>query len=229
MKHLCPKLSQHSRIKHAFFESNPNILSSKRTEAMVDMSGQPLSLITLKQIHGHDVVTVSPNSEDLQEGDGMVTNQPGVALGILTADCGPVLFCDPETSVIGACHAGWKGANAGILQNTIKEMEKLGATRSAIIATLGPTIYQQDYEVGPEFPDLINETYEDYFYPSEKSGHHYFNLPHYICQQLLSQGIRHVSDLKLNTFTGNFSSRRRYLSQNLPHFKSDNLSAIAIL
>lgn len=228
MKHICPILSQFSGIKHGFFERNPDILTHNRKQAMEDMTGHPLPLITLKQVHGTEVLHVTETSKDKQEADGMVTKCPGIALGILTADCGPVLFCDPKAHVIGACHAGWKGAKAGILQNTIVAMEKIGAERSHIYATLGPTIWQEDYEVGPEFPDLICEAYETFFYPAEKKGHHHFNLPHYICLLLQREGIPHIHDLRLNTFSGNFSSRRKFLSQKIGQFRSDNLSAIAI-
>lgn len=229
MIHPCPHLSQFPSIRHAFFERNPNILTTEREQAMKQMTEKPVPLVTLKQIHGNHVVTVNEQTNDGLEGDGLVTKTKNLALGIKTADCGPILFCDPTTKVIGACHAGWRGAHAGILQNTIKAMESLGAERSNISATLGPTIWQENYEVGPEFPDIISEPYEKFFYPSEKDGHHYFNLPKYILTQLERERIQRVNDIKRNTFTGNFSSRRRFLSEKTGKFKSDNLSAIAII
>lgn len=229
MKFHCPYLSQFLRIKHSFFESNPEILTTQTKQAMENMAGQPLPLVTLKQVHGNKVVPITEDTKGLKEGDGMVTKAQGIALGILTADCGPVLFCDPEAQVIGACHAGWRGAKAGILQATLKAMEEIGAQRSHIYATLGPTICQEDYEVGPEFPELINEPYETYFYPAGKKGYHYFNLPYYICQLLIREGLTHVHDIKCNTFSGNFSSRRRSLTLKNNKMNSDNLSAIAIV
>lgn len=228
MKFDCPFLSQLPGIKHSFFESDPEILTSRRKKAMETMTGYSLPLVTLKQVHGNKVIHITEASEDINEGDGMVTKTQGIALGILTADCGPVLFCDPEAKVIGACHAGWRGAKAGILQETLKAMEEIGARRAQIYATLGPTIWQDNYEVGPEFPEIINEPYEAYFYPAERKGFHYFNLPSYICKQLIKEGLSQVHDIKCNTFSGNFSSRRRFLSQKIHKISSDNLSAIAI-
>lgn len=229
MKLQCPYLSQFSEIKHAFFESDPEVLNSRRKKVMEEMTGQSIPLVTLKQVHGNKVVHITESSKNNQKADGLVTKVKGIALGILTADCGPVLFYDPHAKVIGACHAGWRGAKAGILQETIKSMVEIGAQKSCIYASLGPTIQQSDYEVGPEFPDLINEPYETYFYSAEKKGHHYFNLPFYICQQLLREGLAYMHDIKCNTFSGNFSSRRRFLSEEKNEMSSDNLSAIAII
>jgi YfiH family protein len=224
----CPHLSQFSAIGHAFFEADPEPLLSRQDRVMKVMAGTPLSLVTLRQVHGNDVIVVEDLGEQ-QEADGLVTNAKGIALGILTADCGPILFYDPIANVIGACHAGWRGARKGILQATLQAMEGLGAKRSQIYATLGPTIQQANYGVGPEFPDLIGKPYETYFYPSEQNGFHYFNLPLYIKTQLLNEGLAHVYDLGHNTFTGNFSSRRRFLAEGIEEIEFCNLSAIAIL
>lgn len=230
MKVTCPALSQFSEIKHAFFGETPEkSLLSHKDEVMKEMTGKGLPLILLKQVHGNKVLQVTEPWTRKKEGDGLVTKVKGLAIGILTADCGPLLFYDPISHIIGACHAGWRGAKAGIIQETIKVMENLGATRSQIFVTLGPTIQQQDYEVGPEFPDLIGESYEPYFYPAEKTGHHYFNLPLYIQKSLLQEGLQHVHDLNLNTFKGNFASRRRYLSQGKEKLDVHNLSAIAVV
>lgn len=225
----CPFLSRLPGIKHAFFNANPNILTSERTQAMETMADNPLPLVTLKQVHGNKVIHITQPLEEPIEGDGLVTRARGIALGILTADCGPVLFCDPVAGVIGACHAGWRGAKDGILQETLKAMEEQGAVRSQIHATLGPTIQQKNYEVGPEFPAYFHESYETYFYPSPKEGHHYFDLPLYIYNQLLDEKIACVHDIDKNTFTENFSSRRRLLSHGRKKIKFCNLSAIAII
>lgn len=229
MKIKCPLLSQFPHVKHAFFEANPYILTTDKDKAMVDMAGCSLPLITLKQVHGTEVIRVTQPMNEEIEGDGLVTRLKGIALGILTADCGPILLCDPLANVIGACHAGWKGAKAGILQATLKAMEDQGAIRSQIYATLGPTIQQQHYEVGPEFPALFKEPYDLYFRPASRTGHHYFDLPLYICHQLLKEEIAHIHDLSIDTFTGNFSSRRRALSHEGKTTYFSNLSAIAIM
>jgi len=210
----CPHLSKFSSLEHSFIKMKPE--------------DYPSPLAVLKQVHGTKVHPVMEAGVKKLEGDGLVTNIKGLHLGIMTADCGPVLFYDPEAQVIGACHAGWRGARAGILQATINEMETLGAKRRYIHASLGPTIQQQSYEVGPEFPDLMGEVYEEYFYPSEKKGHHYFNLPHYIHQQLLREDLASLHDIKCDTFSSNFSSRRRFIAEGIQEIKADNLSLIAI-
>jgi hypothetical protein len=231
MKVECPYLSQFPRVKHAFFEVNPDILGDAKEQAMETMAGSPLALVTLKQVHGNKVIHVTEPLNEKIEGDGLVTRVKGLALGILTADCGPILFYDPKAEVIGACHAGWRGARDGIIQATIRAMEEQGAVCSQIYATLGPTIQQMSYEVGPEFPALFHEPYATYFRPSHKQGHHYFNLPHYILTQLLNEGVAQIHDLEKNTYTGNFASRRRSLSLGKDKNKMTlcNLSAIAII
>ena len=112
----------------------------------------------------------------------MVTKEKGIALGILTADCVPVLFADPVVGVIGAAHAGWQGALGGVIENTVKAMEALGASRRRIEAAIGPCIWQQSYEVGPEFPApfLAEDTgHQRFFRPSRREGHFMFDLPRY--------------------------------------------------
>jgi polyphenol oxidase len=236
MKIICPILSQFPNLKHQFFEADQAPNSERNIRAVQEMTGKNIPLVTLKQVHGTHVIRVTEPMENRISGDGLVTNTQGLALGIMTADCGPVLFFDPIANVIGACHAGWRGAKAGILQSTLKAMSELGAKNSQIYATLGPSIQQQNYEVGPEFPDLIGEPYDAYFYPSQKPRHHHFNLPLYIRNILLKERLAAVNDVGLNTFTENFWSRRKLLSQEKKTSDSqfsaklpDNLSAIAIV
>ena len=228
MKLECPYLSQFPSIQHGFFGQHPNSFLT-RTHKEFTLDGRPLPLLTLKQVHGDTVLHACKAWKNKMEGDGMVTNEKGVALGIITADCGPVLFYDPKAQVIGACHAGWKGAKKGIIKQTIKAMEKFGAERSSIQATLGPTIQKQNYEVGPEFPDLIGEKYEIYFSAAYKKGHHFFDLPAYISFLLLQENISKPHNLKRDTFCDAFASRRRFLSQGIEKFTFSNVSVIAIL
>src|SRR6202012_523293 len=116
-------------------------------------------LVTLYQIHSDKVVTVTaPWNEDPPQADALVTATPGLALGILTADCAPVLFADAQARVIGAAHAGWKGALGGVIESTLAAMEKLGASRLHITAAVGPCIAQDSYEVGAEFRDRFTGT-----------------------------------------------------------------------
>ncbi|MEM7216419.1 MAG: peptidoglycan editing factor PgeF [Pseudomonadota bacterium] len=151
-------------------------------------------LATLYQVHSPDVVKlVEPMSDDERpKADGMVTRTPGLAIGILTADCGPVLFLDSKNRVAGACHAGWKGATGGVLENTIAAMETLGAKRDSIKAVLGPTISGQNYEVGPEFVERltsIDTGNQKFLEPSTKADHAMFDLPAYIVNRLKENGV----------------------------------------
>lgn len=146
------------------------------------------------QFHSPDVVvTTNAWADDRPKADGVVTRQKGLALGVVTADCGPVLLADAESGTIGACHAGWKGALGGVLENTIDAMEALGAQRGRITAVLGPTISQKNYEVGPNFPDpflALSLDNRRYFSPSVNPGHHMFNLAGYIVDRLLTTGVQ---------------------------------------
>ena len=137
-------------------------------------------LITLHQVHSADVVTVGP--EGLPPGkkaDALVTDAPGLALAVLSADCQPVLLADHAAGIIGAAHAGWKGALAGILEATVAAMEALGAARSRIRAVIGPTLSQRAYEVGPEFFDTFMNADPDYgrFFAGGRDGRLQFDLP----------------------------------------------------
>ena len=154
-------------------------------------------LVGPHQIHSPQVVTVSgPFEGDRPKADGIVTAQPGLAIGVLTADCGPVLFADNEAGVIGAAHAGWKGALNGVLENTINAMQALGARRNNIAAVLGPMISQDRYEVGPEFHSRFvdaDSANGRWFKPSDKSGHYMFDLAGYIVWRLQQAGLAAAS------------------------------------
>lgn len=136
-------------------------------------------LIGVHQIHSADVVTVDNPGLIEQKADALVTNTKGIALSVLTADCQPVLFCDATAGVIGAAHAGWKGALTGVLERTVQAMEKLGATRQNIAAVIGPSISQRNYEVGADFRDRfldVDPTY-DRFFVTGQNGRFQFDLP----------------------------------------------------
>lgn len=155
---------------------------------------EPSSLCLVKQTHSIDVLamTAAPDRATRPEADGIVTATPGLALGILTADCGPVLFADPKNRVIGACHAGWKGAVGGIVDNTIYNMIKLGAERKYIVAALGPCIHLENYEVGDTFESDVTkqfpQTLPHFKMPNGADAPH-FDLPECIMQQLESANI----------------------------------------
>jgi polyphenol oxidase len=173
-------------------------------------------LVSAFQVHSADVVVVDkPWASDARpQVDGLVSKTKGIALGVLTADCGPVLFSDGEAGVIGACHAGWKGALTGVTDSTIAAMEKLGAQRERIVAVLGPTISKVAYEVGPEFPaPFLAQSAEHgrFFTPSTKAGHFMFDLPSYIMLRLKQAGVGQAHDVVLCTYSdeARFYSYRR--------------------
>lgn len=186
-------------------------------------------LLSLSQIHSANVLTLpawggdglpAPPREGAArlEGDAMVTATPGLALGILTADCAPVLLADARAGVIGAAHAGWKGAlgegGRGILEATLEAMEKLGAARGRITAVIGPSITQANYEVAFDFRDRFLELglrNRRFFVPSDKEGHYRFDLPGYVTHRLTAAGTGHVEMSGVCTYppeNGYFSFRR---------------------
>lgn len=149
-------------------------------------------LITLHQCHSADVVVVDAPIVDKPKADAMVTSTPGLALGVLTADCQPVLFADTNAGVIGAAHAGWGGAMAGVLENTIKAMVGLGATRENIQAVIGPCISQAAYEVGQEYFERFCDADPDnaQFFANGQGDKMQFNLPGYGLHRLRSAGVQ---------------------------------------
>lgn len=177
------------------------------------------NLATLHQIHSNHVFVATEGlSFDRPKADGIVTNTKGIAIGIVTADCGPVLFADHKNAVIGAAHAGWRGAFDGVLENTIIAMEKLGAERSSITACLGPTISQSNYEVGPEFYARFIEKDEKlsvYFKPSEKPDHFLYDLHAFIVSCLMQSEVN-TEDLDICTYEEdeNYFSYRRTTHNN---------------
>jgi polyphenol oxidase len=153
----------------------------------------------------------------------MVTATPGLALGITTADCGPVLFADAEARVIGAAHAGWRGAVTGVLESTIAAMERLGARRATIVAVLGPTISQKAYEVGPDFIKRFAEEapgHERFFMETERPDHAMFDLPGFIGARLEAAGIEAFTNLGLCTYSDEerFFSYRRTTHRKEPDY-----------
>ncbi len=192
----------------------------------------PDRLATVNQVHSPDVVIVDAAYDGTRpKADALVTASPGVILGVLTADCGPVLFADAEAGVIGAAHAGWKGALGGVLENTILAMQSLGARREAITACLGPSISGANYEVGPEFVDRFlaqNADFAVFFRPSSKPGHAMFDLQGLTVKRLTDAGIR-AESLNICTYADpdSFYSYRRTTHAGEPDY-GRQISAIAI-
>lgn len=148
-------------------------------------------LLTINQIHSAQVITLTAPFADRPKADAMVTATPGIALGVLTADCQPVLFADAKAGVIGAAHAGWRGAKDGVLEATVAAMEALGATRARIVAVIGPTISQSAYEVGPEFMDdfLADNPQNARYFIKGASDRYLFDLPSFGLQLLRTAGV----------------------------------------
>jgi YfiH family protein len=172
---------------------DPEKVAENRRRVAAWMGVGRESLLSVYQIHSPDVIVVRKAfSPPRPKADALVTDRSGLAIGASAADCGPVLFADPEGHVIGAAHAGWKGALTGVLENTITAMEGLGAKRERIIAVLGPSISQKNYEVGPEFVERFVAADRDndrYFMPSGKPGHALFDLNLYTVDRLARAGV----------------------------------------
>jgi YfiH family protein len=175
----------------------------------------PERLLTLYQIHSAKAVVVDkPWNNGAAEADALVTRTPGLAIGALTADCAPVLFCDPDARVIAAAHAGWRGALSGIVETTVATMQELGASPERVVAVIGPTISQRAYEVGADYKDRFlaeEQASESFFLTDEGSGEPHFDLAGYVAERLSRAGVGTVSDLGLCTYcdeTRLFSYRR---------------------
>ncbi|MBX9709433.1 MAG: peptidoglycan editing factor PgeF [Xanthobacteraceae bacterium] len=189
--------------------------------------------LTVYQIHSADaVIATQPwDATSRPHADAMVTNMPGLAIGVTAADCGPILFAEPQARVIGAAHAGWKGALGGVLEATITAMEKLGAARTNILAAIGPLIRQQNYEVGAEFVARFNEAdaaNARFFVPSSRADHAMFDLAGYIRARLEHTGIKAIDDVDLCTYADpRFFSYRRAVHRAEPDY-GRNIHAIVL-
>ena len=178
--------------------------------------GEPAEhLVTLFQIHSRDVIAVGepwPVTER-PRADALVTDKPGVVLGVLTADCAPVLFADPEARVVGAAHAGWKGALGGVAEATLDAMERLGADRQRVRAAIGPAIGLKSYEVGPEFPApfLAQDPANATFFLPGAGDRLLFDLKAYVARRLVLAGVGAVAQDEADTLAdeGQFFSYRR--------------------
>ncbi|PWJ75782.1 hypothetical protein C7441_12040 [Pseudaminobacter salicylatoxidans] len=172
---------------------DPTLVRENRRRVAAWMGVTADSLLSAHQIHSPDVIVArEPFTGERPKGDAIVTDRPGIAVGASTADCGPVLFADPQARIIGAAHAGWKGAFGGVLENTVTTMESLGARRENIIAVLGPSIGPENYEVGPEFVERFlaaDADNERYFAPSQNAGHSMFDLNTYTVDRLRRFGV----------------------------------------
>jgi polyphenol oxidase len=191
----------------------PETVTENRARIAAALGAAPDRLAVPFQVHSPDAVAIT---ELWQPGarprcDALVTATPGLALGVTGADCGMILFADQVARVIGAAHAGWKGALTGVVEATVEAMERLGARRSDIVAALGPCIGRNSYEVGPEFVAAFDGAGDDtarYFAPSLRAGHSMFDLNAYIAERAKRAGVGRFEDLRLDTY----SDERRFFS-----------------
>ena len=189
-------------------------------------------LIAPHQVHSPNVIAVESAWEDVAigrpEADALVTSTPGLVLAIVTADCAPVLFADKEAGVIGAAHAGWRGAHGGVLQNTVDAMVSLGADRPNISAAIGPTIAQASYEVDESFRKQFEHD-DSRFFAAGREGHWQFDLPAYIRELLSCSGLRQIDDIAHDTYLleNKYYSYRRATHRSEPNY-GRQISMIAL-
>ncbi len=198
------------------------IAENRRRAAEVVLPGG--RLVSVFQVHGTDAVTVADPWDDAARphADALVTARPGLALGIVTADCAPVLLADVAAGVVGAAHAGWKGAVGGVTDATLAAMERLGARRERIAAAIGPCIARGSYEVDDAFAlrfDAADPANERFFAPG-KPGHHQFDLEAYVAHRLAIAGVTRIAALGLDTYAdeSRFFSFRRATHRGEPTY-----------
>ncbi len=244
----------HPRLRHGFFTRQGGVstglysslnggigsrddaanVAENRARMATALAVAPERLVTAYQVHSPDVIIAETpwTAAERPRADAIVTRVPALAVGVTTADCGPILFADPQAGVVAAAHAGWRGALAGVVEATLAAMERLGAARGNVRAALGPMISQASYEVGP---DLIarfaaeDRGSECFFAPAKRDGHALFDLPGYIAARLQRAGVRHVEDLGLCTYADpvRFYSFRRTTHHAEPDY-GRHISAIAL-
>jgi YfiH family protein len=190
-------------------------------------------LLTAYQVHSAEAVIVDRPwpLDERPRADAVVTNTPGLAVAITTADCGPILLADAGARVIAAAHAGWRGALGGVLESAVAAMERCGARRDRIIAAIGPMIRQPSYEVDPDLIAAFSgPTDARFFTPAERAGHAFFDLAGYIASRLHAAGIAHVNDLDACTYA---DDKRFFSYRRSVHRKEDDygrhISAIALV
>jgi YfiH family protein len=236
-----PDLAALPGIRHAFFtrqggasqgiyaslngglgsQDDKAAIAENRRRMAEALAVAPDRLLSLYQVHSADVVVADgPWPGDKPRADAMVTRMRGLALGVSSADCGPILFADAKAGVIGAAHSGWKGAFTGIGEATLAAMERLGARRNNVVAVLGPTIGPNAYEVGPEFVQRFEEAdvaHRRFFAPSQRHGHAMFDLPAFIGAHLRAAGVGRFVDLGLCTY----SDPERFFSYRMTTHKGE--------
>ena len=249
-----PLLSAIPGLRHAFFtrdggvsdgiygtlngglgsNDEPAHVAENRRRMAAQMGVTSEHFLGVWQIHSPDAVVASGPWEGASRprADAIVTRSEGLAIGVTAADCGPILLVDPNARVIGAAHAGWKGALTGIVESTVEAMEKLGAERTDIVAAIGPLIRQHSYEVGGEFVERFIEADAEngmFFIPSTRQGHAMFDLAGFIRMRLENAGVLMIDDIGVDTYSDErFYSYRRSVHRKEPDY-GRHVHAIALL
>lgn len=204
---------------------DPAHVAQNRTRMAAAMGVAPECFLTCYQIHSPDVVVAAaPFAASARpRADAIVTDRPGLAVGVSTADCGPVLFADAVAGVVGAAHAGWRGALGGVTDAAIAAMEKLGAVRGRIVAALGPMIRQNNYETGADLRDRFlaaDSANARFFADAAREGHFMFDLAGYVAARLAGAGIGTIDDVRVCTYgdEDRFFSYRRMTHRGEPDY-----------
>ena len=248
-----PLLSAIPGIRHAFFsraggvsggiyeslnggigskDDASNVAENRRRMAEA-LGVEPRRLLTAYQVHSPDVaVATAPwDTASRPRADAIVTRTQNLAIGVTVADCGPVLLVEPDAGVIGAAHAGWKGALGGVLESTVEAMEQLGAERAGIVAAIGPLIRQPSYEVGAEFVERFTQADENnarFFIPASRENHAMFDLAGFIRMRLENAGVLMIDDTGIDTYSDErFFSYRRSVHRKEPDY-GRHVHAIAL-
>ena len=253
MRLIADPLAAASNVRHGFFtrlggtsegiyaslncglgsNDDKTLVHENRRRAMRELGLAENALRTVYQIHSANVVTVSDgaNNSSATKADALVSALPGFALGVLAADCAPVLMADAENGVIGATHAGWRGAVSGVIEATVEAMVGLGAAPSQITAVIGPCISQESYEVGAEFSQAFQDqdaANHRFFAPGTRDGHLQFDLAGYVVSRLAAAGVSASSALGADTYADeDLFSYRRTCHRGEPDY-GRNLSVIAL-
>ena len=248
-----PLLSAIPGLRHAFFtreggvssgiygslngglgsNDDPSHVAENRRRMAEQIGVSPAHFLSVHQIHSPDaVVATGPwPGASRPRADAIVTRAEELAIGVTAADCGPILLVDPNARVIGAAHAGWKGALTGIVESTVDAMERLGAERSGIVAAIGPLIRQHSYEVGHEFVERFIEADADntlFFVPAARAGHSMFDLAGFIRMRLENAGVLMIDDIGADTYADErFYSYRRSVHRKEPDY-GRHVHAIAL-
>ena len=215
-------------------EDAPAKVAENRARMAKHLGVAPDCFLTCYQIHSPEVVVAETpwSSSKRPRADAIVTRTPNLAIGVSTADCGPVLLVDPEARVIGAAHAGWRGALTGVIEQTVATMEKLGAKRGRIVAAAGPMIRQPNYEVGQDLIDrfvAVEPNTIRFFKPAQRPKHSMFDLAGYVVSRLRRAEIGEIEDLGLCTYAdpAQFYSYRRATHRAEPDY-GRHINAIAL-